>query len=468
MKRIIHVATLLLLPLAALHAAKPKDIGDSSRTSIIDRLPESPEQARQRTERLKWFREAKYGLFINWGLYSIPAGDWKGRHSTQAEFVMKWNHIPIKEYEQLAKRFNPTKFNADEWAQLAVDAGMKYIVFDCKHCDGFAMYRSTVSKYNVYDATPWKRDPFKELQVACAKRGLKLCFYYDQAQDWRNPGGGFNGHAWDPAQRGDFDQYFRKLAMPQVKELLTNYGPIGLIWFDSPVRMTARHSQQMVELVRSLQPNTLINSRLGPGFRYDYFSPRDNEVLTTANADAWETPATLNNAWGYVKKDNHWKTPEQICFKLVDIVSKGGNYLLNVGPDTDGVIPQPSVDVLYNIGAWLKVNGEAIYGAGHTPFGAEFGKPVQAKDEYGRLMPTSSERDWRCTTKPGKLYIHLFKWPDVKFELTGVKNKVTKAYLLADTDHKPLPFTLTDGKLVVSLPEKAPDALASVLCLENQ
>ena len=203
------------------------------------KLPESVEQAQKeeaaKTARLQWFHEAKYGLFINWGLYAIPAGEWQGKKiGGIGEWIMHRARIPVKEYELLAGQFKPTRFNADEWAQLAVDAGMKYLVYDCKHHDGFAMYHSKVSEYNVTDATPWKRDPFKELQEACAKRGLKFCLYYSQATDWHEPNGANNEWDFPANNKKEFDQYFRDKSMPQVKELLENYGPIGLIWFDVP------------------------------------------------------------------------------------------------------------------------------------------------------------------------------------------------------------------------------------------
>ena len=416
--------------------------------------------------RFKWFNEAKYGLFINWGLYSIPAGEWKGKkYPNIGEWIMYDAKIPVKEYEQLTGQFNPTKFNADEWAQLAVDAGMKYLVFDCKHHDGFALYHSEVSKYNCYDATPWKRDPFKELQAACDKRGLKLCFYYSQATDWHEPNGANNDWDFSPNPQKDFDQYFRDKSMPQVRELLTNYGSIGLIWFDVPTLMTPVRCQQLVDLVRSIQPGTLINSRLGPGGLQDYQSRGDNEIPHAVTPGEWETAATINDTWGYKENDHNWKTPGEICFKLVDIVSKGGNYLLNVGPDADGQIPPPSQDVLRKVGAWLKTNGEAIYDAGRTPFGPELGTPMPGpKDKRGQ-QPFDLKRDWRCTTKPGKIYLHLFNWPTTgKFEVPGLQSKVNKAYLLSD--RKELKVDQTAGGVNLSLPAGAPDTIASVICLE--
>jgi alpha-L-fucosidase len=414
------------------------------------KLPPSMLKEAKKAKRLKWFDEAKYGLFINWGLYALPAGEWKGKaYGGIGEWIMHQAKIPVKEYEQLATQFNPVKFNADEWAQLAVDAGMKYVVYDCKHHDGFAMYRSSVTNYNVYDATPWKRDPFKELQKACAKRGLKLCFYYSQATDWHEPNGAMNTWDFQPDDKKDFDQYLRDKSLPQVKELLTNYGPIGLIWFDVPKLMTPERSKRIADLVRSVQPDTLINSRLGPGDYNDYSSRGDNEIPGTVTPGAWETAATINDTWGFKKNDHNWKKPEDICFKLVDIVSKGGNYLLNVGPDAEGVIPAPSQDVLRKVGAWLKTNGEAIYGAGRTPFGAEL-----------------KDGAWRCTTQDRRLYLHFFAWPGTSFVLEGAKDKVRKAYFLCDKDRRPVSFTQADGRLTLTLPAQAPGEMASVLCLE--
>ena len=413
--------------------------------------------AQSRDARMKWFREAKFGLFIHWGIYAVPAGEWKGQPIKGiGEWIMNRAKIPVKEYEQLAAQFNPVKFDADAWAQLAQDAGMKYMVITSKHHDGFAMYHSRVSKYNIVDATPFKRDPLKELAAACARRGIKFGFYYSQAQDWHEPNGA--GNTWDfgPDDKKDFDQYLRDKAEPQVKELLTGYGPVCLIWFDTPRMMTRERSQRFIDIVRSMQPACLIDGRLGS--EGDYRSMGDNRIPDTVVTEDWEVPATLNHTWGYKKDDNDWKAPEELTFKLVDIVSKGGNYLLNVGPTAEGVIPQPSQDNLRAVGRWLKVNGESIYGAGPTPFGEELGARVDNK--------FVAKTDWRCTTKPGKLFIHVFKWPAGALELKQVKSKVNKAYLLADVRRTPLKVRQTGEAVTVALPREAPDKMDSVVVLE--
>jgi alpha-L-fucosidase len=427
--------------------------------------PPLPAPANQ-DAKMKWFREAKFGLFIHWGLYAIPAGEWNGKPVAGiGEWIMNRAHIPVSEYEQLAGQFNPVKFNAEEWVQMAQDAGMKYIVITSKHHDGFAMYHSAASKYNIFDATPFHRDPMKELAAACARHGIRFGFYYSQAQDWHERNGA--GNTWDfgPDDQKDFDQYLRGKAEPQVKELLTGYGPICLVWFDTPRMMNGDRGNRFIDLVHTLQPATLIDGRLGA--TGDYRSMGDNAIPNQVVAGDWEVPATLNHTWGFKKDDTDWKSPEDLTFKLIDIVSKGGNYLLNVGPTSEGVIPQASQDNLRAVGQWLKVNGEAVYGAGPTPFGAELGVVDNTKQDRKGGPAFVPATDWRCTTKPGKLYITFFKWPSGAFELAGVKSKVGKAYLLADAGHKGLKVAQQGEKLTVSLPEKAPGRIASVLVLET-
>jgi len=421
-------------------------------------------------EKMAWFREAKFGLFIHWGLYAVPAGTWKDQQIAGiGEWIMNRAKIPVKEYEQLAGQFNPVKFNAEKWVQMAEDAGMKYIVITSKHHDGFAMYGSKASQYNIVDATPFKRDPLKELAAACAKHNIRFGFYYSQAQDWHEPGGA--GNTWDfppdaeKDKNGAYDQYLRNKAEPQVKELLTGYGPVCLIWFDTPRMMNKERGQRFIDIVHTLQPACLIDGRLGT--EGDYRSMGDNAIPNQVVHEDWEVPATLNKTWGYKSYDNDWKTPEELTFKLVDIVSKGGNYLLNVGPTAEGLIPQPSQDNLRAVGRWLKVNGEAIYGAGPTPFGEELGAPdpTTRKDKKGN-QAFNAKTDWRCTTKPGKLYIHLFKWPSGSFELPSIKGKVTKAYLLADPQKQTLGVKQNGQTWSITLPKTPSDKTDSVLVLD--
>ena len=432
-------------------------------------VPRPPDPAKEK--RLEWFREAKYGMFIHWGLYAIPAGEWKGQRCLGlGEWLMNRCQVPVREYEQLATQFNPVKYNPDEWVQLAQDAGMKYIVITSKHHDGFALFKSAVSRYNVADATPYRKDILKQLADACAKRGMRLGFYYSQSQDWHEPGGA--GNTWDfgpdaaPDGRTElkkYDEYLRGKAEPQVKELLTNYGPVALIWFDTPRLMTPERGQRFADIVRSTQPNTLIDGRLGT--EGDYRSTGDNVIPPEASAEAWETPATVNDTWGFRRDDTNWKSAGQITFKLVDIVSKGGNYLLNVGPTAEGVIPQPSADVLRTVGRWLKANGDAVYGAGMTPFGEEFGEWTSrnAKDVRGQKL-FLPHTEWRVTTKPGKLFITFFAEPRAPFDIPPVRNKLLRVYRLAD--RAPLELKTVEGRTTFEMPRPMLDPMATVVVVE--
>jgi len=431
--------------------------------------PKPPDPAKEK--RLEWFREAKYGMFIHWGLYAIPAGEWNGRRCLGlGEWVMNRCQVPVKEYEKLAARFDPVKFNADEWVQLAQDAGMKYMVITSKHHDGFAMFKSAASPYNVVDATPYKKDILKQLADACARHGMRLGFYYSQSQDWHEPGGA--GNTWDfgPDTAPDgktelkkYEDYLRGKAEPQVKELLTNYGPVALIWFDTPRMMTPERGQRFADLVRTLQPATLIDGRLGT--EGDYRSTGDNVIPAEASAEAWETPATINDTWGFRRDDTNWKSPGQIAFKLVDIVSKGGNYLLNVGPTAEGVIPQPSAEVLRTVGRWLRVNGEAVYGTGPSPFGDEFGEWTSrgAKDVRGQKL-FLPHTEWRVTTRPGKLYFTFFSEPRAPFEIPVMKNRVLRAYRLADK--APVELKTEGGRTTFLLERPMLDPMATVVVVE--
>jgi alpha-L-fucosidase len=424
------------------------------------------ETREQRDARMAWWREAKFGMFIHWGVYSVPAGFYHGKPvSTAGEWIMNKGKIPMAEYQQFAKDFNPTNFNANEWVKIAKDAGMKYIVITSKHHDGFAMFPSKASKWNIYDATPWHHDPLQELATACRKYDIKLGFYYSQAQDWNN-GGSAIGGKWDPSQQHDMDDYIDKVAVSQVKEICSNYGEFpAVLWWDTPQNMNTNRAQKLYDEVKALKPDIIMNNRLGGGFKGDTETPEQKIPAQGFPGRDWETCMTLNHTWGYKSNDADWKSTETLIRNLCDIASKGGNYLLNVGPTSTGVIPQPEVERLAQIGQWMKVNGEAIYGTGPTPFGAEAGKYSDTKKDKNGKPEFVPAWDWRCTSKPGKLFLLVFNWPGTgKFELPGLQSKVTKACLLADCQD--LTFHQTESGATLDLTAKAPDKIASVICVE--
>jgi alpha-L-fucosidase len=424
--------------------------------------------------RAAWFRDARFGLFIHWGLYAIPAGHWKGaKVSSVSEWIMKRATIPVAEYEKLAAQFDPVKFDADAWARLAVDSGMKYVVITAKHHDGFALFKSDASHYNVVDDTPFHRDIIKELAAACARHGLRFGVYYSQAQDWHKPGG--MGNDWDfpsDAEKdasGAYDRYLRTKAEPQIHELLTRYGPLALIWFDTPVRMNeGDRAQRFIDLVRSLQPACLINGRLGSAG--DYVSTRDNHIPDTGSTKPWEVPATTNNTWGFKRDDHNWKSPGELTFKLVDIASKGGNYLLNVGPDAEGVIPAAVQENLRAVGAWLKTHGAAVYGAGPSPFGEEYGEPARHLRNFGNEPVFLPYRAWRCTTAPGKLYFTLFELEraggKANFAFPAFKNAIKSIHLLDQPDQKFELTTTPDGRRAFHPRTVGADSIADTYVVE--
>lgn len=315
------------------------------------------------------FKAAKYGMMIHFGLYSLLAGEYKGKRmgSTIGEWAQSYFQIPNKEYEKLAEAFNPVFFNADEWVDLAIKAGMKYLVVTTKHHEGFSLFHSKVDKFNVVDATPFKRDIIKELADSCHKKGLKFGIYYSQALDWReeNAGGwdakelnveGMHwGNTWDfpDNSKKNYAEVFERKIKPQVKELLTNYGELFTIWFDTPWTINAEQSLELYNLVKKYQPNCLVNSRIGmfPGIKFDYTSFGDNEIPEEYKDGEllFETPATMNDTWGYKSYDQNWKSPEEIYRIKKHLNERNVNYLLNVGPDYLGRIPGPSIDILLKV-----------------------------------------------------------------------------------------------------------------------
>ncbi len=400
---------------------------------------------------LAWWQDAKFGMFIHWGLYSIPAGFWNGKESKHrySEHIMLSEKIPIAEYAKLAGQFNPEQFDADRWVRITKDAGMKFIVITAKHQDGFAMYDSAVSDFDVVDATPFGRDPMKELAQAAKKYGLKFGFYYSQARDHEHPLANWNtyGNTWDfpPASKDEFIQYLNEKAKPQVKELLTNYGDLAVMWFDVPYNIPPEQSREFVDMVHAAQPQCLVNSRVG-GDVWDYRSLGDNEISDAVLNEPWETCMTTNDSWGFRRNDHNWKSAQQIVRYLSDIVSKGGNLLLNVGPTAAGEIPEPAVEQLQQVGQWLRINGESIYGAGPTTIG----------------LPA-----WgRCTSGDHKLYLHIFEWPqNGVLDVEGVIGVVSTAYLLAN--QKKIAFTQDGTKVTLKVPAKPLDDKNTVIVLQT-
>lgn len=395
---------------------------------------------------IQWFKDAKFGLFIHWGLYSQLAGTWKDkRYYGSGEWIMNQAKIPVKEYEKVADNFNPVNFNADEWAQLAKDAGIKYMVITAKHHDGFAMYDSKVSNFDIINATPYKKDPMKALAAATAKRNIHFGFYYSQFQDWHEADGGKN--TWDFVEsKKDYQKYYREKAIPQLKELLTNYGPLGIVWFDTPGGMTKEQTLEFINELRTLQPQSLFSSRVGQGLG-DYKDFGDSEVPPVPIKGAWESIYTHNDSWGYIEHDMNFKSSGEIIRLLANVASKGGNLMLNVGPDGKGNIPHYSVQYLKQTGKWLAANGESIYG---TTFG---------------FLPA---QPWGVTTsKPGKLFLHVLNQPkNGKLLVPGFANPITKIYTLVTK--KALTFVHSGKDVVVNLPSfKTGDANTVVVIEYN-
>ncbi len=404
-------------------------------------------QKKSTEERMEWWRDARFGMFIHWGVYAVPAGTYKGQRINRiGEWIMNRGKIPVSEYQAFAREFNPVKYDPDAWVRMARDAGMKYIVITSKHHDGFALFDSKASKWDIVDATPYGKDLLKPLAEACRKYGIKLGFYYSQAQDWNNPGGSAarkvasegwanpdsaaidaytaanKGH-WDPMQTTKtMSQYIDEIAVPQVKELLTNYGEVAILWWDTPTDMTDEYAEKLNALL-NIQPKIITNDRLKrPNYPGDYKTPEQRiPNLSELDGKDWETCMTMNETWGYKSYAHNWKSTETLVRNLIDIASKGGNYLLNVGPKADGTFPEESIKILKEMGEWMKVNGEAIYETKASPFG---------------LL------SWgRCTTKEPinknssntTLYFSVFEWPENgKLLVPGLQNKVVSAKLLAN------------------------------------
>ena len=404
--------------------------------------------------RAAWFRASKYAMFIHWGLYAQAGNVWKGKnHHGIAEWLMRRARIPVGEYESLAKDFNPQGFNAEEWVLLAKAAGMRYMVLTSKHHEGFAMFKSLASPYNIVDATPFKRDPIAELAAACRKHGMGLGFYYSQFLDWHEKDA--SGNDWDfgpnDSPERNFDHYLHAKALPQITELLTNYGEVALIWFDTPGTISRSACEALQAHIRKLQPKCLINSRIGNGLG-DYSSLGDQEIPLVVPETLWETVDTHNDTWAYSKHDHHWKSPAELISRLCRVASLGGTYMLNVGPTGEGRIPEASAEILRRVGSWLDRNGAAIYGCGRSPIG---------------------EQAWGVATVSGStLYLHVLKWPrSGKLVVPGIGAAGAEGRVLATgsvlATGKPVKVEQATAGLLVHVPQDAPELPITVIAISG-
>jgi alpha-L-fucosidase len=434
----------------------------------------SGETKQQRDIRMAWWRQARFGMFIHWGIYAVPAGTYKNKHiDGPAEWIMHRGKIPIHEYEPFAKEFNPVKFDAEKWVRLAKKAGMKYIVITSKHHDGFCMWDSKVTDYDIVDATPFERDILKELAQACRKQGIRLCFYHS-IMDWHHTDAQaphYPTYNTDKKKNPNFGRYVESYMKPQIRELITNYGPLGVLWFDGEWigEWTEPQGRDLYNFVRALQPDIIVNNRVGKGregmkgltkskkqglskgeeYAGDFGTPEQQIPVKNLPGIDWESCITMNDSWGYKSYDHNWKSSKELLRSLVDIAGKGGNFLLNVGPTAEGLIPQASVERLVRMGEWLKVNGEAIYGTSASMFD---------QPEWGRY-----------TKRAGRLYLHVFDWPTdgkLQVRVPALTGKVKRAYLLADRKRSKLVVTSEKNAVVVNVPDKAPDTIDTVVVLE--
>ncbi len=426
------------------------------------------ESMKTHDQRIAWWRQARFGMFIHWGVYSELGGEWHGQPVVgYAEHIMRKSRIPIDVYRRdVAGQFNPTKFNADEWVKLAHDAGMGYIVITSKHHDGFAMYDSEVSDFNVVKQTPWHHDPMKDLKEATARQGIRFGFYYSQAWDWADPDG--TGNDWDydcpcgdrglhggknwweqsPAWVARVQKYVQNKAIPQVHELLAKYHP-DVIWFDTDHKMAPALNFEVFKATREADPNVVINSRCVPNLG-DYVSTADRPAELAPHDGDWEAIPTTNESYGWHKQDHSHKPAEHFITLIAKCAARGGNLMLNVGPRGDGTIDPADVAILHGIARWMKINGESIHGTSRTPL---------AVQSWGE-----------STVKGNRLYLHVFDWPsDGKLIVGGVKSNVKSAYLLSDTSKTALKLErMNDLDVRIAVPTAAPDPVDSVVVVDCQ
>lgn len=405
--------------------------------------------------RMQWWRDARFGMFIHWGAYATPAGVYKGEPVPGiGEWIMNRAQIPIPEYEVFVAQFNPVQFDAEEWVRIAKDAGMKYIIITSKHHDGFGIWDSQVSNYDIMDAAPFERDVLKELADAARKEGIRLGFYHS-IMDWHHPDAQsihFPKYNDREKSNPDFPRYVEEYLKPQIKELIENYDP-AVLWFDGEwvPEWTHEMGLDMYTFVRSLKPDILINNRVDKGrqgmegmdrsdmdYAGDFGTPEQN-IPKGAVALAWESCMTMNDTWGFKSNDHNWKSAETLIHNLVDIAAKGGNFLLNVGPTAEGLIPQPSVERLAEMGEWMDLNGEVIYGS----------------RTWAHYMDGDSVR--YTHTGGDHVYAVSLVWPGEALKLRHIKPiSDSEIYLLGYDQPLSWSFDDTSG-LTISLPEVLQD-----------
>jgi len=396
------------------------------------------------------FDQSNFGMFIHWGLFSSLGGVWDNTtYYGIGEWIMnpRMAGIPVDEYKKIADDFNPDQFDAKAIAQLAKDAGMKYIIITSKHHEGFAMFDSKVDPFNIVEATPFARDPMLELSEACHELGLGFGFYYSHYQDWTTPGGARGPVTYADGSAASFDDYFYKKCKPQVREICTQYGDIDFVWFDTPGNMKKELVVELVDLVRELQPQAMLCSRVGHGMG-DYASLGDMEVPPINHTGLWETCDTNNDSWSYAWYDNNFKSPKEILNRLISTVARGGTYLFNVGPDAKGVVPEIGAQFLKETGQWIAKYPQVVYDAGASP--------------WGRTMPWGD-----VTTKGNSLFLSIFDWPqDGHLYLPGLDDEIASARLLKDGKSKKLKFHKKAGWTIIDLPYEPADRLVSVVELK--
>ena len=363
---------------------------------------------------MSWFTSSRFGMFIHWGLYSAAGGRWKDMETPWvSEWLMRKFRIPRNEYRKLTETFNPVNFDAEQWMASAAEAGMKYMIITSKHHDGFAMFDSSWDDYNIVKATPFKRDPLKELAEAGKKYGVRLGFYYSHEQDWYEKGG--YGNFWDFSREERspeaFDAYLNGKVRHQVRELLTNYGDVAVMWFDTPHIITKEQSASLRQFVRDLAPDCLVNSRLGGEGEWDYVSLGDNQVPFERYTTPTEGIGTMNESWGYKPFDHNYRTVPEILQIMAKLAASNANYMLNVGPDGTGSFPPEAREILKGVGDFLKINGEALYGTGSFPL-------VYPDNRWGHVTMKENILYFWCFRNPGELRFY------------GIKNKLKKASVI--------------------------------------